>query len=410
MKSCTCFLLAAFTICLASVRVSAQEGQPGSRPPGSPDAATATGPDKKYVELSHSKDRVIKATAERYLNLIKFQEWGGASGKTQIAKYVSHDPDLKQVKLSIARGTGKDRVLKEFDVQVATLNKTCQARVKQIDFLQKRLDELASTAAGQGDGTGRPGGAEGPGARTAHERVAHPPEGQGPEGTAAVPGAPPPHPEAPPQASAPEADASALEPDPIGFAELPPITPTAVGAPPTGPGSLPPATPAAAGPAPVQVPSKAGNSSDRKQWRTSLAAFASNITAGTDPTGKPLVNWGELRELREMNDIAVAQRSPEPPARSPEAESPAAISERLGDMHWQLVVDKVDEAPGGLVVPSFHPVDLAKPVEIHVVLDETEDVQKWSRITPGSTVNVSARLSISEPYKLTAKVKLAGAK
>ena len=79
-------------------------------PPGAPGATAVTGPENKYVELSHSKDRVIKATAERYLSLIKFQEWGGASGKTQIAKYVSHDPDLKQVKLSIARGIGKDRV------------------------------------------------------------------------------------------------------------------------------------------------------------------------------------------------------------------------------------------------------------------------------------------------------------
>src|SRR3954469_25652314 len=162
MKSRAYCLLAVIAICLASVQVRAQEG-PGYHPPGAPGA---TGPENKYVELSHSKDRVIKATAERYLNLVKFQEWGGASGKTQIAKYVSHDPGLKQVKLSVARGTGKDRVLKEFDVQVATLNKTCQARVKQIDVLQKRLDELASTAAGQADGTGRPGRPEGAGGRT----------------------------------------------------------------------------------------------------------------------------------------------------------------------------------------------------------------------------------------------------
>src|SRR6476661_2078357 len=167
MNSRTHLLLAVLAACLAFGQARAQEGQPGAHPPGAPGA---TGPENKYVELSHSKDRVIKATAERYLSLVKFQEWGGASGKTQIAKYVSHDPDLKQVKLSVARGTGKDRVLKEFDVQVATLNKTCQARVKQIDVLQKRLDELASTAAGQADGAGRPGGPEGPGARNAHER------------------------------------------------------------------------------------------------------------------------------------------------------------------------------------------------------------------------------------------------
>src|SRR5262245_38674611 len=97
-------LLAVFAICLAFSQAHGQEGQPGARPPGT------TGPENKYVEMSHSKDRVLKATAERYLNLIKFQEWVGASGKAQMAKYVSHDPDLKQVKLSVAKGSGKDRV------------------------------------------------------------------------------------------------------------------------------------------------------------------------------------------------------------------------------------------------------------------------------------------------------------
>ena len=146
-------LLAVFAICLAFRQARGQEGQPGARPPGAgfrPPPVRI----KSTVELSHSKDRVIKATAERYLNLVKFQEWGGATGKTQMAKYVSHDPDLKQVKLSVARGSGKDRVVKEFDVEVEKLNKTCQARVKQIDILQKRLDELATTAAAKGDGAG----------------------------------------------------------------------------------------------------------------------------------------------------------------------------------------------------------------------------------------------------------------
>jgi hypothetical protein len=166
--------------------------------------------------------------------------------------------------------------------------------------------------------------------------------------------------------------------------------------------------PAAGSPAPD--PNKAGDAIDRKQWRTNFAAFAANISVAADPTGKPQVDWGELRELREINDIVVSQRSPEPPARSPEAESPAAISERLGDMHWRIVVDKIEEAPGGLVIPSFHPVDLPKPVELRLALDDTEDVRKWTGIRPGAMVDVTARLSITEPYKVTAKVKLADTK
>jgi hypothetical protein len=163
-------------------------------------------------------------------------------------------------------------------------------------------------------------------------------------------------------------------------------------------------------PASAPGSSKAGGSGDQKQWKTNLAAFAANIKVGADPNGKPSVDWGELRELREMNDIFVAQQSPEPPARSPEAESPAGISERIGDVHWQIVLDKVEDAPGGLVIPSFHPVDLAKPVEIRFVLDETDDAQKWAKLPPGAPVAVTARLSMTEPYKITAKVKLAGAK
>ena len=409
MKMRSPCLLAVFAICLAFGQALGQEGQPGFRPPGAPGAPGATGPENKYVELSRSKDRVIKATAERYLNLIKFQEWGGASGKTQMAKYVSHEPDLKRVKLSVARGSGKDRVLKEFDVEVEKLNKTGQARVKQIDILQKRLDELATTAAAQGDGTGRPGGPERPEGASPGEPVAHPREAQDPEGADAGPGAAPPGPgPTPPQSATPEVDPSASEPDPLGFAELPPVTPSAAPGPPAGPGGVLPSVPAAS--APARDPSKGESAVDRRQWRTNLAAFAANISGRTDPAGKAVVDWGELRELREMNDIVVSQQSPEPPARSPEAESPAAISERLGDIHWRVVVDKVEQAPGGLVIPSFHPVDVAKPVEIRIALDETEDVQKWARIPPGTAVNVSGRLSIPEPYKVTAKVKLAEAR
>ncbi len=176
---------------------------------------------------------------------------------------------------------------------------------------------------------------------------------------------------------------------------------------PAGPGSLP-FNPAAATPAPSAE--KAKGAVDPKQWRNNFAAFAANINVGTDPSGKPLVNWGELRELREMNDIVVAQGTPGAPPRSPEAETPAAISERLGDLHWQIVVDKVEEAPGGLVIPSFHPVDVTKPVEVHIVLDEGEDTRKWAKLAPGSPISVTTRLTISEPFKITAKVKLADAK
>jgi hypothetical protein len=405
MISLTRCLFAILVTCMAYCHARSQEGPPGSQPPGAPGAAPVSESEKKYVEMSHSKDRVLKATAERYLNIIKLQEWGGASGKSLMAKYVSHDPDLKKVKLSVATGTVKDRVFKDYDVAVDKLNKTCQARVKQIDVLQKRLDELSAAV----DSAGKPGGA---GTAMASERGMHPRTGQGPEG----PGAPAPGPSATPAQPAaapagPEADPSASEPDPLGFAELPAVAPPAAGPPQAGPGGVLPTAPA--GPAagsPTPMPTKPGTADERKQWRTNLASFAANISVGTDPMGKPAIDWGELKELREINDILVAQQGPMPPARSPEAESPAAISERIGDLHWQIVVDKVENAPGGLVIPTFHPVELAKPVEFHIALDDAEDLQKWAKLPPNAAVAVTARLSITEPYKITAKVKLADAK
>jgi hypothetical protein len=398
-------LFAALVLCLTHCHARGQEGQPGSQPPAAPGAAPVSESEKKYVEMTHSKDRVLKATAERYMNVIKLQEWGGASGKSLMAKYVSHDPDLKKVKLAVATGTAKDRVFKEFDVAVDKLNKTGQARVKQIDVLQKRLDDLSAAV----DAAGKPGAPPGPGGATAGARARTAPGPEAPGAPVAGPEAAATQPSAAP--AGPQADPSASEPDPLGFAELPAVAPSVPAGPQGGPSGAPPKAPTTGSDAsPAPMPAKTGSAEERKQWRTNLASFASNITVSTDPAGKPFVDWGELKELREINDILVAQQGPMPPTRSPEAESPAAISERIGDVHWQIVVDKVDDAPGGLVIPSFHPVELAKPVEIRIVLDDAEDLQKWAKLPANTTVGVTARLSLTEPYKITAKVKRADAK
>src|SRR2546423_7407787 len=122
--------LGVLLICLIS-QVRAQEAPP------KPGEIAPAGVDKKYFDLSHSKDSKTKGLAERYLGLVKFQEWGDASGKfTTIARYVSHDPGMSRVKLSVPKGTGKERVMKDVEVEVAKLNKVCQSRLKQIDAIQ----------------------------------------------------------------------------------------------------------------------------------------------------------------------------------------------------------------------------------------------------------------------------------
>ncbi len=157
------YLIVSIGISLAIGQARAQEAPRGSLPTGSP--ATA-GPEEKYADLTHSKDPKTKGLAERYLNLLKYQEWGTASGKIIVAKYVSHDPDLRHVKLAVPRGIGKDRTVKEYNVDVEILNKISQARVKQIDTLQKKLDELAVS-----DKQGDAGIQAGPGGPMRDERA-----------------------------------------------------------------------------------------------------------------------------------------------------------------------------------------------------------------------------------------------
>jgi hypothetical protein len=207
--------LASLALVLAIVRIGfAQEGgpnDPNNAPP-------PPGVDKFYWDLSHSKDRVTKSMAERYIAMIKAQEWSDLSGKfTTIARYVKHEPDLSMVTIESGKGRGTDRVTKEITVPVDKLSKTCQSRVRQIDAMQKKLKELAAKSTEHGGS---------PGAPMADERGAEP--GAQVAGPADAP---------PMAAAAPEPDPSASEPDPLGFAELPDVSPAG---PDAGPGSAPP--------------------------------------------------------------------------------------------------------------------------------------------------------------------------
>jgi hypothetical protein len=401
MRLTTRFLFAATFVCLVIQIASGQEA-PSTKANDNP----PPGVDKKYWELTHSKDPKVKGLADRYMNLVRFQEWGTASGKAVIAKYVSHDPDLKHVKLAVGKGSGKDRVITEYNIDVEKqLNKVGQARVKQIDAIQKKLDEMAATAK-PGDAAGAPGGPGGVGPEGAAtpgraEHVAHGPM------AAAGPEAGP-----PPQPAADQPDPSASDPDPLGFAELPPVAggPPGVGAP-IGPGSNSPEPGIGAGVAPP-VPGQptAGQPTgvaDPKQWRTDFAAFVANIKVEKDPIGQPVVTWGELRDLGSMNQFVTTHKVPNAPA-SPEEESPATISQRLGDVHWQLPIEKVEQSPMG-IEPHFMMPALPKPFAIQFALADGERAENWTKLAPGTPAAFTGRLLMTEPYKIVVKVKL-GAK
>jgi hypothetical protein len=197
---------------------------------GDPNSTPPPGVDKFYWELSRSRDGVTRSLAERYLNTVKLSEWSDLSGKFKTyARYIKHDPNLTSVTIEIAKGRGAERTTDQKTIPVDKLSKTSQSRVRQIDMMQKRLKELAAKP-------GPDGVVAGPGAPMA--------DGPGVDPLAAGSGAAGPEaggPASPPVAAEEAPDPSENEPDPLGFAELPPVTPDA-GAlgPPGGPGSIPP--------------------------------------------------------------------------------------------------------------------------------------------------------------------------
>ena len=88
--------------------------------------------------------------AERYLNLVKVQEWSDLSGKFRtIARYVKHDPNLTTVTIESIKGRGADRTTKEVTVPVDKLSKICQSRVRQIDIVQKKIKEMSPPKPGE---------------------------------------------------------------------------------------------------------------------------------------------------------------------------------------------------------------------------------------------------------------------
>jgi hypothetical protein len=192
-----------------------------AQPPQNPNEATKEPPpgvEKAYWELNKSENVSTRTLLERYVGLVKVQEWSDLSGKFRaVAHYVKHEPNLSTVTIAVMKGTGSDRTSDEKTVPIDKLSKTCQARVKQIDLLQKKLKELV--AKGPNGTTGAPMTED---------------HGADPNAKGAEPG----H-GTPPGAAGP--DPSASEPDPLGFAEVQLSPPPGTLGPP--PGGASPAAP-----------------------------------------------------------------------------------------------------------------------------------------------------------------------
>lgn len=99
-----------------------------------------TDAERSWRELRSSQDVKRKLLANRWHNVVRQQEWSDKTGKFKTsAKYVAHDPQLAWVKLRVIQGTGSKRVVKDVQIPLEKLSKSCQARVRQIATLSERM-------------------------------------------------------------------------------------------------------------------------------------------------------------------------------------------------------------------------------------------------------------------------------
>jgi hypothetical protein len=265
--------------------------------------------------------------------------------------------------------------VKDVQVDVAKLSKTCQTRVKQIDLLQKKLDELMAKEPGQ---PGQPGAASSadPGAPMTDDRGAEPGE--------SIPG---PHVQ-PPGASLPSespgADSADTAPgadqeDPLGFAEVPEApVPDGAGAAPGLPGgaiALPQNNPAAPG------------SADPTKWKTNYEAFRASFIP--DPSPEPQPNWGSLTALKEAADEVKKWEATGNVGQKEHAEIDKKFA-AVGEFTWETTLAEADVA-GGDWTKRLNLPPLPPPFSIGFTLDSKHNPGNWQALKTGDRVRFIGR-------------------
>ena len=99
-----------------------------------------TDAERSHRAIRDSIDAATQLLAERWIGLVRLQEWTDATGRFKTrAKYVEHDPGLAWVKLRVIQGSGAERVVKDVQVPVEKLSPLCKSRVRQIAFLSEKV-------------------------------------------------------------------------------------------------------------------------------------------------------------------------------------------------------------------------------------------------------------------------------
>ena len=196
------------------------------------------------------------------------------------------------------------------------------------------------------------------------------------------------------------------DPDPLGFGELANELAAGAAAAPTGEN---PGLTGGGGRAAMYArasgaaPDAGGNPElqDRAQWTTNYAAFRGNIVASQDAGGGLIVDWGELADLRQMNEAAEAStRDRSDASRSQVTE----IADRIGEVQWEGPFAGVGEASEGRQEVLFDLPPISPPFKLRFFVDARE-IDLWSAMRPGTPVKFAGRFDIREPLEIQLNIR-----
>lgn len=338
----------------------------------------ATDAERTYRDLRFAKDTRTRLLGERWYNLVKKQEWTDATGKfTTTAKYVEHDPNLEWVKLRVVKGTGADQVVRDIQIPVAKLSKTCQSRVRQISVLTQKV----ATAAAELKETKEADAARLEGGPSPDEAL----EEMRREDAAAAD-------DTQPDRSRRRERGARRQPN-----DGPPVA-----ADPLPPRSMPLPAPVAAAGDPNAAPQESETTTadrpprdrdrafmpDNAAWRTDYDAFRANFAAnGSQDLSQ--VNWGKLAALKDACETVTKGESAGFVGDEALQEIAAKFA-AVGEVEWEATLTDADSSAGDWTDRVGLP-PLAEPLAIVFVLDEDKPTGNWQHLKTSDRVRFIGR-------------------
>jgi hypothetical protein len=143
---------------------------------------------------------------------------------------------------------------------------------------------------------------------------------------------------------------------------------------------------------------------DRSQWASDYAAFHANFTTTLNQRGVPSLDWGELSELRALNEAAAEHERDS--SADPYRQRNSEIADRLGEVRWQAVLTGVQEQERGGPEVQFDLPPLPEPLKIRFFADLNES-QAWTEMRPGQPIQFVGRFDIQTPNEIQVHLRLA---